>query len=381
MLSHLFPKCPVLPVDATVSLAQYTRTIQATLDSATVLLRSATASSAERAALLHIRILQLVCKTLPAHPDHGLPETAAARAALAEKADICFARLEAYAASLSKSAAPPPAQRPQLRAPESVVGGRGRDDALPTAAPAAPAPQHSSAAAPQHSSAAAPRQWPGASPKRPRCSVVVPAPLLALFERGSEPIAALGGVCHGEDVMHVTALVLPAQNGPRNGVGEGDVLYPGDVFALLQAKKLVPMGWLRACEEGAAGDAVGEGGKRLQKAVEIVEGGAVTGIVERAIDGGGARLGWFVSEGSAGAEVRPANGANGDGRESRFAPVVGMRQVQYVTVKSEASGAPPFKFYDLRPMAAIHEARQKKLMGITKQTSDDGAESDAMGRS
>lgn len=96
----------------------------------------------------------------------------------------------------------------------------------------------------------------------------VPVALLALFQTGAISIAALGGVCGGSndagvEVMKMKVLVVPPQRN-AGSVRLADVLHLGDVFALLQAKRLLPMGWQWACGERGVADAVGDGRRRFE---------------------------------------------------------------------------------------------------------------------
>lgn len=93
-LEHLFSRSPVLPVDAAISLPRYLRTIRQTSSQAQTLAQT----DPSRAALLHIRVLQLICKTLPQHPDYALPESKPVLASLRAIAHETFAHLETHAA-------------------------------------------------------------------------------------------------------------------------------------------------------------------------------------------------------------------------------------------------------------------------------------------
>lgn len=247
MLYHLFPRCPVLPVDASVSLTQYTRTITSTLADAAALEREGTSDARERAALLHIRVLQLVCKTLPAHPEAALPEAAPLLAALARRAEPAFARLEAYAGLLAKA-------------------GKGGDGGGSRELPPPPAM--------------------GELGLR---EVVVAEALVGLFERGSERLAAVAGRVE-EGVVVATAVVVVSQ---RVVDGEVELLYPGDVVSLLAAKGLLHVGWLRLEEEVGEEVRLGARGLRLQRSCEDALPEFVTGVVEkRAERDGELRVDW-----------------------------------------------------------------------------------------
>lgn len=99
-MQQLFDRSPVLPVDATISLARYLNSVRQTQ-------RQAVASESDhdisRATLLYIRVLQLVCKTLPSHPDYSLPENAPVVHELRAVADLAFRHVERLANQLTGS--------------------------------------------------------------------------------------------------------------------------------------------------------------------------------------------------------------------------------------------------------------------------------------
>jgi hypothetical protein len=341
MLWHLFDRCPVLPVDAAVPLTQYLRTVSETMAGAAELEATNTPEARERAALLHIRVLQLVCKTLPAHPEAALPEGAPLVAALARRADPAFTRLEAYAAQLARATAPPQPPALALR----------------------PAP-------------------------RPRLAcrrVLVAEALLEVFERGVEPLAAIagrpvdGGDADGDietDVLHVTALVLPAQRAVDAAGGEPELRYPGDVAALLAAKGLLHLGWLRLEDPDRAGTALGPRAHRLQCSCQSALEETVTGVVVRRADRRDLLVvDWFQT--GAGADdagsssVRLGESDAAEAEDAAAGDVAaGFVRARHVVVEPIPDG-PPFKLYDLRPMAAVHEA---KAMG--KASKVEGAEAE-----
>lgn len=111
-LHSLFDRSPVLPVDATISLARYLNTIRQTQRQAI-----ATESSGDisRATLLHIRVLQLVCKTLPSHPDYTLPENAPVLQELRAVAHVGFRDVERLASQLMASTQKPRSVRRSRR--------------------------------------------------------------------------------------------------------------------------------------------------------------------------------------------------------------------------------------------------------------------------
>lgn len=92
-LDSLFSRSPVLPVDATLSLARYVRQIRQTQEQATQ-----PGTTVDRSALLHIRVLQLICKTLPSHPDYQLAENAPLVKECRTMAHASFAEMEKLSA-------------------------------------------------------------------------------------------------------------------------------------------------------------------------------------------------------------------------------------------------------------------------------------------
>jgi hypothetical protein len=358
MLEHLFARCPVLPVDAAVSVAKYSQIIGSTLADAAAFERAGDPDSLERAALLHIRILQLVCKTVPSHPEYSIAENASILCSLARRADACLGRLEAYAAALARASGGPPLPPVNaLRPPEEVIG--------------------SAASRLRHQFR----------------RVHVSAAPISVLERGAESIGAIAGRVvasaaegGGDEVgasLSVTALVIPSQVPAADGVSEAELLYGGDVLSLLRAKELLHLGWLRVLRSSAAavGGALGRRVARLQAQCQLAVPEAVTGaVVVRADKADPLRVAWFSSDGGAdagreasepGASTSPAPDAVDDGdpagpgsaavegADGALTPN-GMVRAAHVVVHDDG---PPFKFYDLRPMAAVHEAKAKARAG------------------
>lgn len=335
MLWHLFPRCPVLPVDASVSLTAYSSLLSTTLADAAALEREATDAARERAALLHIRALQLVCKTLPAHPEAALPEAAPLRAQLVRKVEPAFARLEAYAAQLARAApSPPPARSPLAPPPmPAAMVPAGGDEAEAAGEEEAEAAGADVDAQPRGRGAR--RSW------------VIGETLLALFERGAETVAVLAGRVGEDDVARVTAMVVPSQraatlavagaDAPGDAEAEAEVLYLSDIVSLLAAKGLVHLGWLRLVSTPPGGGMLrlGAQAERLQRSCQAAIPEMVTGVVhKRGAADARLEVSWVRFEGAAAA----------------LAPHV---------VVAGGEDAPPFKLYDLRPMAAVHEAKAR----------------------
>lgn len=192
-LAHLFARCPVLPVDGTTSLARYLHTVDETRSAAAALERTGPDGDAERAAMLHVRVVQLVAKTLPAHPDRALPASAPVLARL-ERAG--HASLDAFERILRSLA-------PDAETPVGATAGADVD---------------------------------GSGPVR------VPAPLLDVFvnmvaDRAGKRAV---GVLAAREGARVVALVVPAQM--DEGHDGGPVRYEEEIAALASHKGLVPLG-------------------------------------------------------------------------------------------------------------------------------------------
>lgn len=193
-LQSLFDRSPVLPVDAAISLARYLHTARQTQLQA---VGTEQAGDVTRAALLHIRVLQLTCKTLPSHPDYALSENTSVLRELRAVANVSFRDIERLAARLKNSARP------------------GRALARPG-----------------------------------RRGLVLSNSLIELFQRMSTNAAAVGDTMLGllakrtnvsspTDLDEVTSLVIPSQT---HGQIWSFVRYDQDVAHLLEIKNLSLVG-------------------------------------------------------------------------------------------------------------------------------------------
>lgn len=200
-LEHLFDRCPVLPVDASISLARYLHSARQTIMQAASSERS---GDLERAALLQIRVLQLICKTVVAHPEYQLPENGPLVTQFRHVADSAFADVERLSDALESRAGP--------KSSESR----------------------------------------SASARRPRTrKVEVSSNLIDVFERiagdnsanGLETIGILAGPLDGSVApLQVTALIIPSQSCTQHG---SEMRYENDVFSLQELKGLASMGWIQ----------------------------------------------------------------------------------------------------------------------------------------
>lgn len=208
-LAHLFARCPVLPVDGATSLARYLHTVEETRAAAAALERAGPERDAERAAMLHVRVVQLVAKTLPAHPDRPL---AASGPVLARLERAGHASLDAFERIVRALAA------------DAQAGAEAREgeDGRPAGGACAP--------------------------------LQVPAPMLDVFanmvaERAAEgkrAVGVLAGRAEADADARVAALVVPAQcdadADEADGGGACPVRYEEEIAALSQHKGLVPLG-------------------------------------------------------------------------------------------------------------------------------------------
>lgn len=102
-LQSLFDRSPVLPVDTAISLARYLHTARQTQRQA---VSTEQGGDIARATLLHVRVLQLICKTLPSHPDCELPENASVQRELRSVANVSFRDAERLATHLKNPSRP-----------------------------------------------------------------------------------------------------------------------------------------------------------------------------------------------------------------------------------------------------------------------------------
>mmetsp|Transcript_3775 Transcript_3775/g.11249 ORF Transcript_3775/g.11249 Transcript_3775/m.11249 type:complete len:311 (+) Transcript_3775:49-981(+) len=87
----LFDRCPVIPVDLSLSLARYCATLKQSLAQAEQYQR---AGDNERAALLFIRCVQVANRTLPGHPEYSLRQSEQWQKELRRISGRCLLELE-----------------------------------------------------------------------------------------------------------------------------------------------------------------------------------------------------------------------------------------------------------------------------------------------
>lgn len=310
-LQTLFDRSPVLPVDAAISLARYLHTIRQTQKQA---IASSKSGDSSRAALLHIRVLQLVCKTLPSHPDYALPENAAVIHELRAVAHISFRDVEVLANQLATT-------------PQATTASRK-----------------------------------SRVTRRPRRKLVVSTSLFDLFERIAADRSA-----HGEVTMallaarvdsvtsnaehdEIIALIVPPQT---YGNDWNDMRYERDVTHLLEIKELVVVGLISLVPRERHSSLP----LRAVKTLSIIQAQfpSATAIVITPRDTT-SRLAFFSLSEKAVPYVWSVNGeiqedvipqgVDGEG-ELIFVPA------RHVEQREDAT--PQFKLYDLRPLAAVRD--------------------------
>ncbi|OSX76768.1 hypothetical protein BU14_0176s0010 [Porphyra umbilicalis] len=440
-MDSLFPRVPVLPVDASLAPARYVALAEATRPPPPAADGSPAVPPA-RAALLHMRVAALLCKTLPAAAGgaDALAPGTRGRALVGES----LAALEALA---------PDVQR-DVGAAGGGGGGRcGRGGGGGGAAPAPPDGERSAAASaaaaataaaaaaaaaasgerPPASTpppAAAPRRRPprrdGGLPLRP---LHVNASLLRTFERmvGSATargVRSVGVVAAaaaeveaegGDAALRVTALVVPAQTGTAESCSMVDV---HDVYALHAAKGLVAVGWVHAIPPppspptARGGDAAPSSPALAAPPPDALSGEAAhtQAAFQVALPEAAAVLLWPGRGGKP-----PGGGGGGGGRPRappratvlRLAGGAGVAAVQACTERGphehppllddgvtplavpadhvviHDDSLPPFKIYDLRPLSAARgaaaAAAAAAAAGGTPPTSGRGVKGAAAG--
>lgn len=341
-LQSLFDRSPVLPVDVTISLARYLHSIRATHKQA---LSSEHKGDLTRAALLQIRVLQLVCKTLPAHPDYALAENAPVLRELRAIAHTGFRDIDRLAIALD--ATPPPSTNAVLPPPAST----------PISEPplAQPSPSDPSSL---------PVHVPAPPPRPPRHPIALSGALVDLFERiatdATRRSVSTVGVLAGRVVdddddrqksdgeEEVAALIIPSQT---NDTVWSVLRYEQDVAQLLTIKKLRTMGLVaitpRAGRPGLPDNAARRALAGIQQTFEngfalvIVR----TGGSERYTRMGAVRL----SESGMRRAVEEGEG-EGDELDEDNDEVIEASDVEV-----REDGSPAFKLYDLRPLAVARD--------------------------
>jgi hypothetical protein len=243
-------------------MAKYASLVRSTVADAGVYEK---AGDTERATLLYMRCMLLVCKTITAHPEYAVQENKAIRRDLAGLAGNCLQKLEMLAA-------------PQ---PGNLNAAGDNEDIVPQSA-ALKEPPSQSEMIPMssiHTESDSSVSLGRLILKRPRVrALVVSERLVSLFERiaaangasGTETIGVLAGrLSTDEDTgavktiesitqhlaadsnddakespIEVSALVIPSQRPATGNRSEAEVLHETDIANLLTAKGLVQLGWI-----------------------------------------------------------------------------------------------------------------------------------------
>lgn len=331
-LERLFGRCPPIPVDETIALHRYVSNIRNIVRQVK---EAEDANDLETAAILQIRILLLICKTLPCHPDYGLEESRPEVKELQGIAHTGFANVERLSDALSDS---------QVSASKVVE-------------PTSP-----------NESAAMPRQ------------VQFSVALLELFERiarentakslntvgllatrvtdrtSSEPDATVDRVENGSRVV---ALIIPSQTCLSE---RSDIRYEADISQLLKVKDLISLGFLEMCPNQNR-NSLSPASARLLAQLQRVRSEAV-GVVIAPQDASRIRSYSFTDAGltyalSCVAQQRPVeevipNGRNGEGMAS-------WSVAEHVDIRGDSE--PHFKLYDLRPLAVARDEHERSMKG------------------
>lgn len=422
MLEHLFSKCPVLPVDGSVSLAKYASTVSATVADASAFEIS---GDRERAALLFIRCMQLICKTIPSHPEYSVAENKSIVRDLARQADLCLARLEVYAAALESERGErgegTPEYSPTPALPESVEAEdipRTQEELLPNGLGKSSGTVH-------HESSLPIRGRPIVSRRLRMRGMHVSAALFSLFERISasnakhdiETIGILAGrLTNGGklaeesavsatkenivfetletyiDMPHsglrsppleITALIIPSQRPSISSCeefddspGETELFYENDVISLLSAKGLTQLGWIRFRPRTESYEGLGPIGATLQARLQACLPEAASVVVTS--NTSPSRQKWYALANADAVEAVLDNvvpSMSEENQSSSFDSTVSHRikdkegllqiirrdvvRVRHIIVRKDTDEAPLFKLYDLRPLAAMRAGKAR----------------------
>lgn len=328
-IEKLFGKCPVLPADPTISIARYLRSIRQTIRQAS---ESEETGEIERAALLQIRVLQLICKTLPAHPEHALAENQPVIKEMQSIAHDGFANVERLAGLLSDEG-----KLDQEPAAERVARGRSRA---------------------KH--------------------IKISMGLLDLFEKiavehtakGVRTVAILGGRVEAQEsaaeessnTVLVTALVIPSQV-PL--LDRSNVRYETDVTDLMARKGLIQVGFVEMCpnlNNVALTPASAMVLARLQKREP-----SAFGVVIAPQDA--SRVGAFSVNEDYGLDYLleceerdiPAHEKVPRGHPGKGKAIWSTAD----EVEFEHGSEPMFKLYDLRPLAAARDEHERSTTKVS----------------
>lgn len=337
-LEKLFDKCPVLPVDASISVARYLRSIRQTLRQA---VESESEDDIERTALLQIRALQLICKTLPSHPEYELAENRSVVKELRGIAHTSFLNIERLASLLGED-----------------NGGHHKSYAGPAAR------------------------------RRVRAHhVEISASVVNLFEtiaaentsKGLNTIGIVAGRLESQQntesgsrkqrddapgTWRITALVIPSQTALSD---RNNIRYEADVTDLLGKKGFVHMGFIQMCPNQSrlalspiSARTLARYQKRQPDAVGIVIAPQDPLRVEAFSVTEEHGLNYVL--GCAERELTPADEVIPRGEPGEGRPI--WSPVKNLEIRKD--GEPLFKLYDLRPLAVARDEHERSAKRLAK---------------
>lgn len=231
MLDHLFPRAPVLPADPSVSVAQYCSSVRATVADAKGCLSR---GDPERASLLFMRCMQLICKTLPSHPEYAILENKAIIRELARLADVCLSNLE-HVAAKSPEAARSRLFEPGISAlyPSSMAE---EEETTPFLSPPfshrRPHPVEVATEVVDVLQRMGAEACANGDEVLGVLATKIPAPDDKTATKGSDP-----------DGLSVSAMIVPSQCSTGE-TQEAVLMYESDLHALFAAKRLTQIGWI-----------------------------------------------------------------------------------------------------------------------------------------
>lgn len=332
---RLFDKCPVLPVDASISIARYLRSIRQTGRQSS---ESENEGDFERAALLQIRILQLICKTLPAHPEYELSENRPVVKELRGIAHTSLSSVERLAGLMNEGG-----DRQIVGSGNGSVRTKGKR-------------------------------------RLKDCHIEISMSLLELFEKVAAENTANGFSTIGilarrgerqgsgepsskneddgpESICSIAALVIPAQTALPD---RSNIRYETDITHLLSTKGLAPMGYIQLCPN-LSRLALNPISSRMLARYQKKEPDAVAIIVApqdpmkvqafTLTDDYG--LEYVLS--CADHDISPAENVIPRGLPGEGGPI--WRVDNGLQVRKD--GEPQFKLYDLRPLAAARDEHER----------------------
>lgn len=100
-MQKIFDQCPIMPLDASLSLARYCCALKQTLAQAE---QFSLAGDLDRSILLLVRCVQMANRTLPAHPEYSLPQSEPWVRELRQISGRCLHNLETLKPRIAETA-------------------------------------------------------------------------------------------------------------------------------------------------------------------------------------------------------------------------------------------------------------------------------------